>query len=103
MKIVLFLVLVLMLSSDGLVAAYSVNRRRKVSVIERETQLMIDRAGVMDWPEELGYLIKTGKANIPGSVKRRRGYTTRGNQLIARDAWAPMIVDVDKRIERIIR
>ena len=103
MKIVLFLVLVLILSSDGLMAVYSVNRRRKVSLIELETQLMIDRARVMDWPEELGHLIKTGKANIPGSVKRRRGYTTRGNQLLARDAWAPMIMDIDKRIERIIR
>lgn len=103
MKIILFLVLVLILSSDGLMAVYSINRRRKANLIEHDTQLMIARASVMDWAEELGYLIKTGKANIPGSVKRRRGYTTRGNQLIARDAWAPMIVEIDKRIERIIR
>ena len=102
MKIVLALLFILLLVSDGILAIYCVIKDKHCRKEKRTIDEYVSGAAEMDFKEKIKRQKELG-IRYPEAVLNRRGYTTRGNQLIARNKWAPLMAELERQIERIIR
>lgn len=104
MKIILYTIALLLFTADGFMAIFSINKRNYIKRNLERQQIVISRAGIMDLDEEIERLSHIGCGiKFPDAVLAKRGFTGRGNPSLARNRYASLMKDVNKKIERIIQ